>query len=483
MAIKRSTKPVQNIETAISRRDFLKRCAAVAAGGTVLSNRTAELSLARKRPNIVFIFIDDMGWTGTSYMGSKYYETPRIDRLSREGMVFTSAYTAAPNCAPTRACLMSGQYTPRHGVFTVGSSERGDSKLRRLIPIPNTTTLEPAIRTIPEALKAAGYASACIGKWHLGNNAPYTPVDQGFDVNVARGDLDSDPGDPKRIYGLTAKAVEFVEANKDRPFFLYMAHHTVHTPVEASAELTEEYRSKPPSNGQDEPKYAAMTEHTDEGVGILLDKLDELGLRENTLVVFYSDNGGAGKQTSNIPLRGAKGMLYEGGIRVPMIVRWPGVVRPGSRCNVPIISVDFYPTFLELAGAGKPKNKILDGVSIVPLLEGAQGLKRDALFWHCPIYLQGDNYDGARDSRFRTRPVGAVRKGDWKLLQYFEELEFGDGDQVQLELYNLADDLGEQNNLAKAMPEKTQELLKLLVEWRQRVNAPVPTEHNPKYTG
>lgn len=476
----------------MNRRDFLKRCVGAAGGvalsacapagaAAVLSNKIIDLNIGAKRPNIVFIFIDDMGWTGTSYMGSEYYETPRIDKLSREGMVFTNAYTAAANCAPTRACLMSGQYTPRHGVFTVGSSTR-DKPRERLVPIPNTTELDPAIVTIPEALKAAGYVSACIGKWHLGNNSPYSPADQGFDVSVARGDLDNDPDDPKDIYGLTAEAVKFVEANKDRPFFLYMAHHTVHTPVEARGELTAEYQDKPPSNGQDDPKYAAMTEHTDEGVGILLDKLDELGLVKNTIVIFYSDNGGAGHQTSNMPLRGAKGMLYEGGIRVPMIVRWPGVVRPGSTCSVPVITVDFYPTFLDIAGAPRPKELALDGVSIAPLLHGKKTLNRDALFWHCPVYLQG-NYEGARDPYFRTRPVGAVRKGDWKLLQYFEELEFGDGDQVQLELYNLADDLGETNNLAEAMPEKTQEMLDLLVSWREQVNAPIPVEHNPEYAG
>ena len=466
----------------MNRRDFLKKSMALAAGGFVLSNKTVELNIKGNRPNIVFIFIDDMGWTGTSYMGSRYYETPRIDKLAGEGMVFTNAYTCAPNCAPTRACLMSGQYGPRHGVYTVGSSERGDSSLRRLIPTPNTTTLDPAAVTIPEALKAAGYASACIGKWHLGDNAPYSPVDQGFDMSVSRNELDH-TNDPKHIYGLSARAIEFVEANKDRPFFLYMAHHTVHTPVEARDEMTAKYQDKTPWEGQDDPKYAAMTEHTDEGVGLLLDKLDELKLRDNTLVIFYSDNGGAGKQTTNRPLRGAKGMLYEGGIRVPMTVRWPGVVRPGTRCDVPVISVDFYPTFLEVTGAPRPKDYILDGESIAPLFRGKKWLKRDTIFWHCPVYLQGDNYDGARDADFRTRPVGAVRKGDWKLLQYFEELEFGDGDQVQLELYNLAEDMDESNNLAQVRPEKTQELLSLLVEWRDKVNAPVPTEHNPDYTG
>jgi arylsulfatase A-like enzyme len=466
----------------MDRREFLKKCAGV-AGGFVLSNKVLKVNIGGKHPNIVLIFIDDMGWTGTSFMGSKYYETPRIDKLAGEGMVFKSAYTCAPNCAPTRACLMSGQYTPRHGVYTVGSSERGESRLRRLIPIPNTTTLDPAIVTVAEALKPAGYVSACIGKWHLGDAGQFNPAAQGFDVSVSRGDLDSDPDDPKRIYGLTDAAIRFIESNKDRPFFLYLSHHAVHTPVEATDELIDKYQDNPPWDGHDNPEYAAMTEHTDDGVGRVLDKLDELKLTDNTVVLFYSDNGGAGKQTSNSPLRGAKGMLYEGGIRVPMAVRWPGVVKPGTSCDVPVNSVDFYPTFLEIATAARPANHILDGESIVPLLRGANSMKRNAIFWHCPVYLQGNNYEGARDSYFRTRPVGAIREGDWKLMQYFEQLEFGDGDQVQLELYNLVDDIGEENNLAKTMPDKRDELLDALVAWRQSVNAPVPTEHNPGYTG
>jgi arylsulfatase A-like enzyme len=378
---------------------------------------------------------------------------------------------------------MSGQYTPRHGVYTVGSSERGESRLRRLIPIPNTTTLDPGIVTVAEALKPAGYVSACIGKWHLGDAAQFNPAAQGFDVSVSRGDLDSDPDDPKRIYGLTDAAVKFIESNKDGPFFLYLSHHAVHTPVEATDELIDKYQDNPPWDGHDNPKYAAMTEHTDDGVGRVLDKLDELKLTDNTVVLFYSDNGGAGKQTSNEPLRGAKGMLYEGGIRVPMVVRWPGVVKPSTSCDVPVNSVDFYPTFLEITSAPRPANHILDGESIVPLLRGTNSMKRDAIFWHCPVYLQGNNYEGARDPYFRTRPVGAIRKGDWKLLQYFEELEFGDGDQMQLELYNLADDIGEEDNLANTMPDKRDELLDALVEWRQSMNAPVPTEHNLGYTG
>jgi len=486
----------------MNRRDFLKKLAGAACcpaalgsisagrltaipafGGSVLSNRALEVRLGGRHPNIVFIFIDDMGWTGTSFMGSGYYETPNIDKLAREGMVFTSAYTCAPNCAPTRACLMSGQYTPRHSVYTVGSSSRKKA-LERLIPIPNTTNLDPAIATIAEAIKPAGYASACIGKWHLGNAAEFSPAGQGFDLAVSRGNLPNDPNDPKDISGLTDKAIEFIETNKARPFFLYLSHHAVHTPVEATDQKTAKYKGKPPWDGHVDPAYAAMTEHTDDGVGRVLAKLDELQLTGNTMVIFYSDNGGAGKQTSNQPLRGAKGMLYEGGIRVPMIVRWPGVVRPATTCDVPVNSVDFYPTFLEITGATKPKNQPLDGESIVPLLKGQNDLKREAIFWHCPIYLQGDNYQGARDPHFRTRPVGAVRKGDWKLLQYFEQSKFGDEPGLpELELYNLADDLGEKNNLAEKMPDKTDELLKELLAWRRSVNAPIPTEQNPDYSG
>lgn len=465
------------------RRDFLKKCGAIAAGGFALSNQVVEASLGSKCPNIVFIFIDDMGWTGTSFMGSGYYETPNIDKLAGEGMVFRSAYTCGPNCAPTRACLMSGQYTPRHGIYTVGNSERGQSRFRRLIPIKNTTDLNTAIVTIAEALKPVGYVSACIGKWHLGG-AKFSPLAQGFDFSIDSGDFKKDPNDPKCIYSFTDAAIKFIETNKDKPFFLYLSHHAVHTPVEATDKLTAKYQDKPPWHGQSKPKYAAMTEHTDDGVGRLMTKLDELKLTENTIVIFYSDNGGAGEQTSNYPLRGAKGMLYEGGIRVPMVVRWPGIVKAGTSCDVPVNSVDFYPTFLEISGAPAPINQVLDGESIVPLLQGAKSLKRQAIFWHFPAYLEGTKPEGARDPYFRTRPASAIRKGDWKLIQYFEQLEFGEQPSLpELELYNLADDIDEQNNLAKTMPEKTEQLLQELVAWRRSLNAPIPNEHNPDYTG
>jgi arylsulfatase A-like enzyme len=433
----------------------------------------------------VFILIDDMGYKDLGFMGSTYYETPNIDRLAGEGVVFTSAYANGPNCAPTRACIMSGQYGPRHGVYTVGSSQRGPAHLRKLIPIRNETTLDPTVVTIAEALKPAGYVSASIGKWHLGKGERNSPVAQGFDVNIAgnrRGstrrhfspysleNLADGPDGEYLTDRLTDEAIKFIETNRDRPFFLYLPHYAVHTPIQAKESIIAKYENKQPTGGQNNPKYAAMIESTDQGVARIMQKLDELGLREDTVVVFFSDNGGVVGITSMEPLRGGKGMLYEGGVRVPLIVRWPGKTKPGSVCDVPVIGIDFYPTILEIAGAPKRKDHVLDGESIVPLLKGRSGLGRKAIFWHFPAYLQG-NY-GWKET-WRTTPAGAVRKGRWKLIEYFE-----DG---RLELYNLKQDIRESNNLASTMPKKIAQLHALLRKWRKSVDAPVPTEPNPEY--
>ena len=483
----------------MNRREFLINCAAAAKGfalssyafaaaGCTFSSTPAKARYRRRRPNIVFIFIDDMGWRDVGFMGSEYYETPNIDKLAANGMVFTNAYSNAPNCAPARACLLSGQYGPRHGVYTVASSSRGKSKFRKLIPIENTTVLDSNIVTIAEAIKPAGYISASIGKWHLGDDPQFGPVGQGFDVNVGgysaghpqkgyfvpynNPELPDGPQGEYLTDRLTDEALNFIETNKDQPFFLYLPHYAVHTPLQAKEELIEKYEKKPGSNGQNNPKYAAMIESTDQGVGRILDKLDELGLAEDTIVFFFSDNGGVKGITSNEPLRGGKGMLYEGGIREPMAVRWPGVVKPGTTSDTPVIGVDLFPTILRMTGARTPEGKLMDGESIVPLLKGRRDLDRKAIFWHFPAYLQG-KAEGARDEYFRTRPAGAVRAGDWKLIEYFE-----DGD---LELYNLADDISEQNNLVDTMPEKAFELHQLMLDWRKEVNAPVPTELNPDY--
>jgi arylsulfatase A-like enzyme len=459
-----------------TRREFLKTLGLAAASvgmlfesqGCVGGGRRSE---AKRPPNIVFIFIDDLGWTDLGCYGSKYYETPNVDKLAGEGVVFTSAYSNAPNCAPTRACLISGRYTPRHGVYTVGSPERGKSRLRKLIPIPNNTNLDSKIVTIPEALKTAGYKAACIGKWHLGDEEPFRPQDQGFDVVFQRSRRSHFTADGEYLTDkLTNEALKFIEQNRDRPFFLYLSHHAVHTPIQAKKELIEKYKKKKPVNGHNNPAYAAMIDSMDQSVGAVCDKLNELGLSGNTVVFFFSDNGGYANATSMAPLRGSKGMLYEGGIRVPMIARWPGRIKAGTVCDVPVIGIDFYPTFLEIAGAAKPANQVLDGESIVPLLKGAGSLKRNAIFWHFPAYLEPYN-----DSQWpwRTTPAGAVRLGDWKLIEFFE-----DG---KIELYNLKDDIGEKSDLAAAKPAKAKELHRVLLQWRKSVGAPVPTEKNPKY--
>ena len=471
------------------RREFIKKVglglAAVAISGCTSGACQSRGLGAGNKPNFVFILIDDLGWKDLSCMGSRYYETPNIDRLASQGVIFTSAYTNGPNCAPTRASIISGQYTPRHGVYTVGSSERGKAHLRKLIPIENKTALDPAIVTIADALKAAGYVTASIGKWHLGNGAKTGPEGQGFDINIAgnrrgspRGyfspyNLENLADGPEGEYltdRLTEEALRFIKTNRNRPFFLYLPHYAVHTPIQAKKETIQKYENKKASAGQNNPTYAAMIESVDQGVGRIMDRLDQLGLTDNTVVFFFSDNGGVAGITSMNPIRGGKGMLYEGGIRVPLIVRWPGRAKKGSLCKTPVIGIDFYPTILEMAGVPEPQGHILDGVSIVPVLKGGKSLERQAIFWHFPAYLQA-NYGWK--GTWRTTPAGAVRSRDWKLIEFFE-----DG---KLELYNLKNDIAEQENLAPKMPDKTRQLHQLLRNWRTSINAPVPTELNPAY--
>ncbi len=446
----------------------------------------------RQPPNIVLIVADDLGWADLGCMGSRFYATPHIDRLARQGMTFTSAYSNGPNCAPTRACLMSGKYTPRHGVFTVGDPWRGPHSRRRLIPVENKTVLAREEVALAEAVGAAGFTSAHVGKWHLGGSG-FLPTGQGFDVNhggSAAGspaggyflpnkmDLpEAEPGEYLTDH-LTDRALEFLEDNRAGPFFLHQAYHAVHTPIQPKPDYKAKYAAKevPEDSVHDNPAYAAMIQSLDEGVGRILAKLDALGVADNTVVIFYSDNGGvggyhragikAGEITDNAPLKAGKGTLYEGGVRVPLIVRWPGVVEPGSRCDVPVISVDFYPTLLQIAGTpGDPDHK-LDGQSIVPLLKQSGGWDREAIYWHFPAYLQG------RGGSDRTTPAGAIRSGPWKLIEVFE-----DG---RLELYHLADDISEKQNLAEAMPEKAEQLHEMLCKWRTEVEAPMP-QPNPDF--
>lgn len=451
----------------------------------LLTAATAANCAAADRPNIVFFFIDDLGWADLGFQGSDYYETPNIDALAAAGMVFTDAYACAPNCAPSRACLLSGKYTPRHGIYTVGDPRRGNHSFRKLEPAENQTVLADEFVTWAEVLGDNGYTLASMGKWHLGAD----PTTQGFDVNIAGKEWGSPSGggyhSPYKYPNLeqkeqgeyltdrlTDEAISFIKDNRDEPFFLYLTHYAVHTPIQAKAEVAARYQKKTPGAHHKNAKYAAMIESVDDSVGRVLSTVEELGMSENTVVVFYSDNGGHMGATSNHPLRGAKGMLYEGGIREPFIFHWPGVTKPGSRCSEPIIGVDLYPTFLEITGSKPEQDYELDGLSLLPLLKDASAsIDREALYWHFPCYLQGtgDPHGGP----FRTTPAGAVRKGDYKLIEWFES--------GRLELYNLREDLSETRDLSQSKPQILAELHADMKRWRAKVSAPVPSVPNPKY--
>lgn len=478
----------------MERRKFLKLAVSAGAAGLVSGCQMAGLGTNRgrtaRKPNIVLFYVDDLGWSDVGYNGSGYYRTPHIDKLAAEGMVFTAAYANAPICAPTRACLHSGQYAPRHGVYTMWKSDRKPRNKRKLIPTPNTEHLSPDNVTLMEALDAAGYVGASMGKWHLGVDPKGGPLGQGFHINIGGNTAGTPPGGhfspyknkdmtdgPEGEYltdRLTGEALSFMDENRHRPFFLYLSHYAVHEPIQAKEGLIDTYKDAEPVGGRKDPVYAAMIDSVDLSLGRVMKKLDELGLAKDTMVVFSSDNGGHGCITSNSPLRGAKGMLYEGEIRVPLAVRQPSRIEAGSRCDEPVLSIDFYPTFLEVAGARKPRGKILDGKSLVPLLEQSGALNRQAIYWHFPAYLQ--RY-GCMDNIWRTTPVGAIRKGDWKLLEFFEPK----GQPNRLELYNLKEDIGETRNRRGDAPEKTRELLEDMRQWRRRLNAPVPEEPNPYY--
>jgi len=452
----------------------------------VLLLATSDLSVAAaEKPNVVLIFADDLGWKDVGYQGTDFYETPNIDRLASEGMVFTSGYAAAGNCAPSRACLLSGNYTPRHSVYAVGSTLRGPRNLMRMVPIPNKSGLAPDNVTVADALRAAGYATGIFGKWHLSGKDGAEPAEQGFDVVVDKNYRGSGvKEDPKGIYTLTKAACEFMEKNKDRPFFAYVSHHAIHTGLQARQATLDKFEAKEPGRQHTKAIYAGCTYDLDDGVGLLMSKLEELGLDKNTLLVFTSDNG-ATPASPQEPLRGNKGCYYEGGIREPFIVRWPAVVKPGTRSGVPVINVDLYPTFLDAAGAAVPEGKVLDGESLLPLMRGERQLEREAVFWHFPGYLNSPVIRG-RDPVFRTRPVSVIRKGDWKLHLYHEEWQLDGGREKvdtnnAVELYNLAEDIGERNNLVAANPTQRDDLLDDLFAWFDAVPAPLPTERNPKY--
>jgi len=424
--------------------------------------------------NIVLILADDLGWRDLGCCGSTFYETPAIDRLAAQGMRFTQAYAGANVCSPSRAAIMTGKYPARlHTTNFFGGHRRG-----KLLPPEYQEKLPASEITIAEALHRQGYRAGHFGKWHLGNKGSQ-PQDFGFEtvVGLAMGPGKGPADDPHFARKLSEAAVKFIEESKDKPFFVYLPLHSVHVPLKTRPELREKYEAKAakltvtgprevPVNDhkaraiQDHPVYAGMVQEMDEAVARVLRALDELKLADNTLVLFNSDNGGLstaeGSPTSNLPLRGGKGWNYEGGLRVPLIVRLPGRVPAGTTCDVPVIHCDFYPTLLALAGLPVPPEQKVDGVNIAPLLEQKGGIAERALFWHYPHY---SNQGG--------RPSGAVRVGDDKLLEFFED--------SHVEEYYLANDLGEQHD----QPKRAAELRKMLIDWRTSVDAQMPTP-NPE---
>lgn len=473
-----------NIQAARTPRGRLGRTAFAAL--TVLALILPSAGLAREGdpPNILFVFADDLGWRDVGYHGSDFHETPNLDRLARESMVFTQGYAGAGNCAPSRACVLSGQYSPRHEVYAVGTTDRGPKEKMRLVPVPNQRSLAAANVTVAGALKAAGYVTGIFGKWHLENGPRTRPGDQGFDVvhesQHAWRSTEPESDNPKGVYSLTRGAIDFMRANRDRPFFAHLSHYAPHSAYQARPTTLAKFKAKPPGRQHNHPLYAACVYDLDDSVGILLRALAELELEKNTLVVFTSDNG---SNMSCEPLRGKKGSYYEGGIRVPFIVRWPGVTPSGSRCDVPVVNQDLYPTFLAVAGAAPPADKVLDGESLVPLLRQTGGLKREAIFWHFPGYLDGPVPRG-RDAVFRTRPVTTMNKGGLKLHLFHEEwLLDGGRDHLpgnrSVELYDLHRDPGETHNLATSEPARRDALLGDLLRWLDATSARLPAQKDP----
>ncbi|MHC2065932.1 sulfatase [Bremerella sp. T1] len=452
-----------------------------------------------KRPNFVFFLVDDLGWADLSCYGSTFHETPNIDAFAKSGMKFYQAYTACPVCSPTRASILTGRHPVR---VDVTDWIPGNSGTGKFLQVEDRDNLALEEVTIAEVLKGEGYQTFFAGKWHLGDKGHW-PTDQGFDINIGGHDRGSPPGGYYAPWNnpvleakedgeylterLTEESIKFLE-NRDeaKPFFLYLCYYNVHTPIQPYKKRVEYFEAKKGNiegktpviaehegqsrARQDNAAYASMVAAVDQSVGDILAKLDELKLDDDTVVCFFSDNGGLctlGKNrvapTSNLPLRSGKGWLYEGGVRSPMIVRAPGVTQAGSSTESPVVSTDFFPTMLELADLPLQPKLHADGESLVAMLGGDDPAEKRTFYWHYPHY-HGSTW----------KPGASIRDGDWKLIEFYEYDE--------VELYNLADDPGEKNDLSKSMPEKTTQLREKLRTWQKEMNAKMP-EPNPKYRG
>ena len=468
-------------------------CALLMVSVVSMANESAKpLRQPRDRPNIIFIMADDLGWFDVGYNGAPFYETPYIDKLAAEGMIFDRSYTGGPNCAPTRACLMSGMYTPRHKVYTPGGKAKGGdgyfSRMRWLVPNlvkkegnaefeSANDSLSDSTVSLAEVLKPCGYKSAMLGKWHLGEKRK-----QGFDLFSCDGvefeKFGKKYGSTTVAKTLTDCAVKFIEDNQHSPFFLYLSHWDVHKPFKATQEVVKTYDKKLQSKEWEHDwntTYAAMIEAFDTSVGRVRAEVKRLGLEKNTLIIVTSDNGVVSGVHSG-PLKGNKGSFFEGGVRVATAMSWPGVIKAGSHCSVPTTSVDYMPTFAELAGGELPTTQPVDGQSLVPLLKGEEALADRSIFWHFPLYLPGGLIPIYSTDKiyWRAVPSSMIVKGKWKLIQFYE---YG-----TIRLYNIEEDISEKTDLSTSQPEMAQALLEELKGWVSETGAPIPKTPNKSFT-
>ncbi|WP_299230659.1 sulfatase [uncultured Bacteroides sp.] len=453
------------------------------------------------KPNVLFILVDDMGYTDLSCTGSTFYETPNIDRLASESVAFNYAYAACPVSSPSRAAIMTGKYPARINLtdYIPGNQAYGPHKDQMLSSLPFNQHLDIDEIGLAEAFRRNGYCTFFTGKWHLSESEKYYPTSFGFDVNLGGNNTGHPaggyfspyknpqlPDGPKGEYltdRLTDEMIKFIRTEKDKPFFAFLSYYTVHLPMQAKVDKIDKYIEKLKSitfSGnefikkentfykmyQNMPVYAAMVEHLDDNIGRLMECLLEEGLDENTIVVFTSDNGGMATSnttgnipTSNYPLRAGKGYLYEGGIKVPLFVRWSGKIKPSVVDKTPVVGTDFYPTLLDLCGLNLLPNQHIDGFSIKTLLEGKK-FAREPIFWHYPHYSGG----------LGGRPSAAVRYGNYKLIEFFED--------NHVELYNVVDDVSEKNDLSSIKPELTEKLKNMLNQWYLEVDAKMPVKNS-----
>ncbi|MDE5416749.1 sulfatase [Labilibaculum sp. DW002] len=486
----------------------LLMCFGLLAKSEIVYSKTKN---SKNPPNIVFILVDDLGWSDLACYGSDFYETPNLDLLASEGIKFTNAYASCPVCSPTRASILTGKYPARLDItdwIPGRQATHAATSGQKLLPQDFKEEMSLEEYTVAEALKDNNYKTFFAGKWHLGEGSTYWPEYQGFDINKGGWKVGSPKGgyfspylNPRLQDGpegeyltdrLTDESINFLKDNKKNPFFLYLSYYTVHNPLNAKPKVIEKYRKKAKQLGinkedrfvdrselknvfgkgrfrerlvQDHAVYAAMVESMDENIGRLLQQIKALNLDDNTLIIFTSDNGGLstseGSPTSNLPLRGGKGWLYEGGIREPLIVKWNGITKRGSVCETAVTSADFYPTILDVVGLQALPQQHPDGISLVPLLQDQDSLIRDAIYWHYPHY---SNQGG--------RPGGAIRSGKYKLIEFYEDMH--------VELYDLQDDMEERVNLANKYPKIVLDLKSKLHRWREEIHAKMPML-NPEY--